>query len=70
VTQSPKLAPEHQMTIEEFLALHGYAAGGGALGADRGSSILNPSPIDYHQIVVTNIVTLLMRAKLAGGGEP
>ena len=38
----PKLAPEQQMTIEEFLAFTDTRPDGGALGADRGDRRLEP----------------------------
>jgi Uma2 family endonuclease len=62
--RSPKVAPEQQMTIEEFLAFTDTRPEEERWELIEGVPVLNPSPIDYHQIVVTNIVTLLMRAKV------
>jgi Uma2 family endonuclease len=58
-----KLAPEQQMTIEEFLAFTETRPDGERWELIEGMPVFNPSPIDYHQIVVTNIVTLLMLRK-------
>jgi Uma2 family endonuclease len=64
MTARPKLAPEQQMTIEEFLAFTSTRPEEERWELIEGAPVLNPSPIDYHQIVVTNIVTFLMRAKV------
>ncbi|HEY5829088.1 MAG: Uma2 family endonuclease [Hyphomicrobiaceae bacterium] len=60
----PKLAPEQQMTIEEFLAFTDTRPEEERWELIEGVPVLNPSPIDYHQIVVTNIVAFLVRAKI------
>ena len=60
----PKLAPEQQMTIEEFLAFTDTRPQEECWELIEGVPVLNPSPIDYHQGVVTNIVTFLASAKL------
>ena len=56
MTARPKLAPEQQMTIEEFLAFTDTRPEEERWELIEGVPVLNPSPIDYHQIVVTNIV--------------
>src|SRR3981081_4672199 len=60
----PKLAPEQQMTIEEFLAFTDSRPEEERWELIEGVPILNPSPIDTHQIVVTNIVAFLVGQKL------
>jgi len=67
MTARPKLAPEQQMTIEEFLAFTDTRPEEERWELIEGVPVLNPSPIDYHQIVVTNIVTYLARTKLDAG---
>jgi Uma2 family endonuclease len=59
-----KLAPEQQMTIEEFLAFTDTRPDEERWELIEGVPVLNPSPIDYHQIVVANIVTFLMQRKM------
>ena len=58
MTARPKLAPEQQMTIEEFLAFTDTRPEEERWELIEGVAVLNPSPIDYHQIVVTNIVRI------------
>ena len=64
MTARPKLAPEQQMTIEEFLAFTDTRPEEERWELIEGVPVLNPSPIDYHQIVVTNIVAFLVRWKI------
>jgi len=59
-----KLAPEQEMTIEEFRAFTDTRPQEERWELIEGVPVLNPSPIDYHQIVVTNISTLLANAKV------
>jgi Uma2 family endonuclease len=59
----PKLAPEQQMTIEEFLAFTDTRPEEERWELIEGVPVLNPPPIDYHQIVVTNISGFLWRFK-------
>jgi Uma2 family endonuclease len=63
----PRLAPEDQLTIEEFLAFTQTRPQGERWELIEGVPVLNPSPIDFHQIIVTNIVTQLMSEKIAKG---
>jgi hypothetical protein len=58
-----KLAPEQQMTIDEFLAFTETRPDEERWELIEGRPVLNPSPIDFHQIVVANIVTFLMQKK-------
>jgi Uma2 family endonuclease len=60
----PQLAPKQQMTIEEFLAFTDTRPQEEHWELIEGLPVLSPSPTDYHQIVVTNVVTFLMRAKV------
>ena len=59
----PKLALEQQFTIEEFLAFTAGRPDGESWELVEGAAVLNPSPIDYHQIIVVNISGLLWRHK-------
>src|SRR5262245_48060069 len=59
-----KLAPDQQMTIEEFLAFTDTRPQEERWELIEGVPVLSPSPTDYHQIVATHIVTFLMRAKV------
>ena len=59
----PQLAPK-QMTIEEFLAFTDTRPQEEHWELIEGVPVLGPSPTDYHQLVVTHIVTFLMRAKV------
>ena len=52
MTARPKLAPEQQMTIEEFLAFTDTRPEEERWELIEGVPVLNPSPIDHHQIVV------------------
>jgi len=63
MTLRPKLASEQQMTIEEFLAFTDTRPQEERWELIEGVPVLNPSPIDYHQIVVTNISGFLWRFK-------
>jgi Uma2 family endonuclease len=60
----PQLAPKRQMTIEEFLAFTDTRPQEEHWKLIEGVPVLSPSPTDYHQIVVTNVATFLMRAKV------
>ena len=64
-----RLAPEDQMTIEEFLAFTGTRPDEERWELIEGRPVMNPSPIDYHQIVVGNIVTFLMSHKNLAGAS-
>lgn len=59
----PKFAPQDQMTIEEFLAFTETRPDEERWELIEGVPVLNASPVDFHQIVVTNIVTHLMIEK-------
>lgn len=63
MTAHAKLAPELQLTIEEFLAFTEQRPDGEKWELIEGRAVLNPSPTNYHQIVVANVVTFLMIEK-------
>jgi Uma2 family endonuclease len=67
MTARPKLAPEQQMTIEEFLAFTDTRPEEECWELIEGVPILNPSPIDYYQMVVSNIVAYLIAQKRQSG---
>ena len=54
-----KLAEPDQMTIEEFLAYTDQRPDGERWELIEGIAILNATPTDFHQIIVTNITTAL-----------
>jgi Uma2 family endonuclease len=57
------LAPEEQMTIEEFLAFTDTRPEGERWELIEGAAIINPSPVALHQLVVLNIGRYLMAQK-------
>jgi Uma2 family endonuclease len=63
MTARPKLAPEQQMTIEEFLAFTDTRPEEERWELIEGVPVLNPSPTDYHQMIVSNIVAHLIAHK-------
>jgi len=63
----PKLAPDLQMTIEEFLAFTDSRPDEERWELIEGVAVLNPSPVEHHQLVVANIVTYLMTHKQRTG---
>ena len=60
-----KLAPEDQMTIEEFLAFTGTRPDEERWELIEGRPVMNASPVDFHQMIVGNIVALLIAHKSA-----
>ena len=63
----PKLAPEQQMTIEEFLAFADSRPEEERWELIEGVPVMNPSPIGHHQMIVTNISAFLWRFKTERG---
>ncbi|MFM9939309.1 MAG: Uma2 family endonuclease [Hyphomicrobiaceae bacterium] len=59
----PKFPPEQQLTIEEFLAFTATRPQGERWELIEGVPIMNPSPIQWHQVVAVNITTVLMNHK-------
>jgi Uma2 family endonuclease len=58
------LAPELQLTVEEFLAFTDTRPDGEKWELIEGRAVMNPSPTDYHQVVVVNIAAFLVHEKL------
>ena len=58
-----KLAPEDQLTIEEFLAFTDARPDGERWELIEGVAVMNPSPVEHHQLVVLNIGRYLMEHK-------
>jgi len=69
MTARQKFAPEEQLTIEEFLAFTATRPDGERWELIEGVSVLNPSPVDHHQMVVANIVIYLMAHKQRTGAS-
>jgi len=67
MTAHPKLAPEQQLTVEEFLAFTDTRPDGERWELIEGVAVSNPSPVDHHQVIVANIVTFLMAHKQRTG---
>jgi Uma2 family endonuclease len=55
-----KLAPDEQMTIEEFLAFTDSRPDGERWELIEGAAIMSPSPVEHHQVVALNIGSYLM----------
>jgi Uma2 family endonuclease len=62
-----KFPPNEQMTIEEFLAFLETRPDEERWELIEGVPTLNASPVDYHQMIVANITTVLMVHKMATG---
>jgi Uma2 family endonuclease len=58
-----KLAPDEQMTIEEFLAFTESRPDGERWELVEGVAIMSPSPVEHHQVVALNIGRYLMDQK-------
>ena len=65
----PKLAPEQQLTIEEFLAFTDTRPQEERWELIEGVAVLNPSPVDHHQVVALNIGSFLMAHKQRTGAS-
>ncbi len=55
-----KLAPDDQLTIEEFLAFTDTRPDEERWELIEGVPVMNPSPVEFHQLVVLNIGSYLM----------
>jgi Uma2 family endonuclease len=64
-----KLAPEDQMTIEEFLAFTDSRPDEERWELIEGEPVMSPSPIDDHQMVASNIVAYLIAHKRRTGAS-
>jgi Uma2 family endonuclease len=62
-----KLAEADQMTIEEFLAYMDTRPDGERWELIEGVAIMNASPTQWHQVIASNIVKVLMNEKDASG---
>jgi Uma2 family endonuclease len=62
-----KLKPADQMTIEEFLAFADAQPDGEKWELIEGMAYMSPSPVDWHQMVVGNIVHVLLSFKAETG---
>ena len=62
-----KLAPEHQMTIEEFLAFTDSRPDEEKWELIEGMPVVSPSPTDVHQLIVASITGYLWRHKVQSG---
>ncbi|HEY7548362.1 MAG TPA: Uma2 family endonuclease [Hyphomicrobiaceae bacterium] len=60
MTARTRLAPEDQMTIEEFLAFTDTRPDEERWELIEGEPVMSPSPVEYHQVVVLNIGSYLM----------
>lgn len=61
------IAPENQMTVEEFLAFTASRPDGERWELIEGMAIMNPSPAEFHQVIAGNILYGLTRQKIALG---
>ena len=59
----PKLPPEQQMTIEEFLAFCAERPDGERWELIEGVAIMNASPVQLHQVVAGNLLAFLLAEK-------
>ncbi len=64
-----KLAPELQLTIDEFLAFTETRPQGERWELIEGVAVLNPSPVEFHQVIAANVVTFLMNHKQRNGAS-
>ncbi len=60
-----KLAEADQMTIEEFLAYMDTRPDGERWELIEGVAVMNASPTQWHQVIASNIVHVLMTRKAA-----
>jgi Uma2 family endonuclease len=69
MTVRPKLPPELQMTIEEFLAFTDSRPEEERWELIEGVAVINPAPIEHHQMIVANIVAYLIAHKRRTGAS-
>jgi Uma2 family endonuclease len=62
-----RLAPELELTIEEFLTLTESRPDGERWELIEGKAIMNPSPSQWHQVIAGNIVVTLSAIKMRTG---
>ena len=68
MTVRAKLASANPVTIDEYLAFTDTRPDGERWELIEGVAVLNPSPIDFHQLVAGNIVSHLLNGKVRPGG--
>jgi Uma2 family endonuclease len=59
----PQFAPADQMTVEEYLGFTATRPDEERWELIEGVPVLSPSPVEFHQVVASNIVTFLMNEK-------
>jgi Uma2 family endonuclease len=69
MTARTKFAPEQQLTIEEFLAFTDTRPDGERWELIEGVAVMNPSPVEHHQMVASNIVAYLIAHKKLSGAS-
>ena len=69
MTARTKLAPEDQLTIEEFLVLTDTRPDGERWELIEGVAIMNPAPVEFHQVIVANLLKYLMVHKERTGAS-
>lgn len=65
----PQLAPEDQMTIDEFLSFTDTRPDDEKWELIEGVPVKSPSPVSFHQLIVGNINYVLMAHKIATGAS-
>ena len=65
----PRLPPDQQMTIEEFLDFTQSRPHGERWELIEGVAVMNASPIDHHQMITANIVGYLLQKKEQNGAS-
>jgi Uma2 family endonuclease len=66
---SPDLPPHDRMTIEEFLGYVEERPDGEKWELIEGIAVLSPTPTDFHQFIVGNLITHLINWKTAKGSS-
>lgn len=64
-----KLKPADQMTIEEFLVFADAQPDGEKWELIEGIAYMSPSPVDWHQMVVANLLHSLLLQKSSNGAS-
>ena len=63
----PKLKPGEGLTIDEFLAFVASRPQGERWELIEGVAVMNPAPIEWHQVICVNVATFLMAQKRRTG---
>ena len=64
-----RLAPDEQMTMEEFLAFTDSRPDGERWELIEGAAVMSPPPVDNHQMVVANLVAYFVAHKRETGAS-